>query len=325
MSILEDVDEAASTLRELMNTLATNDEAADTTTVTPMAITPSPIIKSDSVAGAGEAMPDLSDVYDNLVDLWISCLPRKTPGPARLSKEKLVRNVAAELCSSSLAVSIRDKSVVLPKRTRSQERPSLTLTVRTKTHSFEQTDGNAPQTPSSVVMSNLASPVEVLSSHPIEKATSFGDPTEDEAILRLRGYGLSINSPPRLSASMSAILAHWPSAPGADPSKYSWEASRAAIAEGDDIDSDEEEAVVRQRERERRNRRSEKFLKRQRVNTMDADSQPIPTVSFGSQPGPVQQALSSQAAEISMTQPDRGAFGRRLGQRRFKKRRTIGF
>jgi RNA polymerase I-specific transcription initiation factor RRN6 len=325
MSFSEDVDEAASTLRELMDALSLDTEAAGTVTVTPLAIRPSPFIQSDAAAAPVKAMPDLSDVYDKLVALWVSCLPRRIPGPARLAKEKLIRSVATELCLSSMGVFIRDKSVVLPKPAEIQEGTDFVLPVRTKPDLSEKEERKSIQTSSAVPVSSLLTPAATPSLPSSDSTTPFGESVEDGAILRLRGYTLFIKSQPPLGASRSAILAHWPSSPGVHPSKYSWEASRKAVAKDEDIDSAEDEALIRQQEQDRRRRRTERFLKRQRVNTIDAGSQPLPAPAFGSQPDPAQHPVSSQSADVPMTQPDRGAFGSRLGPKGFKKRRTMGF
>lgn len=308
-----------------MNSLGQNEEAADTMAVTPLAIKPTPLVMSDSATESGKAMPDLSHIYDKLVETWVSCLPRKTPGPARLAKEEIVRSTAIELCLSALAISVRDKSVVLPKPAESQEGTDFVLPVRTKPYSTNRLDANPAQISPPMPILGLPSPAITLSLPSNDNAAAVGEPIEDEAILRLRGYVLSINSQPPLGASRSAILAHWPSTPGADPSKYSWEASSRAVAEVENSDSGEEENLIHHRERDRRRRRTEKFLKRSRINTIDEASQPMPTVLFGSQPDFVQHTVSSQTADVLMTQPDRGIFGSRLGQKGFKKRRTIGF
>lgn len=308
-----------------MDALSSNTEAVSPMTATPLAIKPSPFIQSDPVIESGNYMPDLSDVYDKLVELWISCLPHRTPGPARLAREKSVRIIATELCLSSLGVFIRDKSVILPKASESQEKTDFVLPVRTKPDSSETVDGLSTQITSAVPVSSLPTPAATPSLPSNDSTASFREPAEDEAISRLRGYTLSIKSQPPLGASRSAILAHWPSSPGADPSKYSWEASHKAVIEDEDVNSDEEETLIQHREQDRRRRRTEKFLKRQRVNTIDATSQPLPALAFGSQPDPAQHAVSYQTADIPMTLPDRGVFGSRLGPKIFKKRRTMGF
>jgi RNA polymerase I-specific transcription initiation factor RRN6 len=308
-----------------MDTLSSNTEAASTMTVTPLAIKPCPFVQADPVTESGKGMPDLSDVYDKLVNLWVSCLPRKTPGPARLAKAKLVRFVATELCLSSLGVFIRDKSVILPRPAESQKGADFVLAVRAKPDSSETVAGKSTQNSSAIPLSNLPTPAVTPSLPSNDSASSFRAPAEDVAISRLRGYTLSIKSQPPLGASRSAILAHWPSAPGADPSKYSWESSRKAVVEDKDINGDEEEALIQQREQDHRRRRTERFLKRQHVDTIDAASQPLPALDFGSQPDPAQHPVSSQSADVPMTQPDRGAFGSRLGRKVFKKRRTMGF
>jgi RNA polymerase I-specific transcription initiation factor RRN6 len=308
-----------------MDALNSDTEAAGTMTVIPLGIKPSPFVHSDLVTESVNGIPDLSDIYDKLVDLWVSCLPRRTPGPARLAKEKLVRIVATELCLSSLGVFIRDKSVILPKPAELQGGSDFILSVRTKPDSSETVGFQSTQSSSVVPVLSLPTPAVTPSLPSKDSTASFREPAEDEAISRLRGYALSIKSQPPLGTSRSTILAHWPSVPGADPSKYSWEATRKAVVEDEDVNSDEEEALVRQREQDRRRRRTEKFLKRQRVNTIDAASQPLPTLSVGSQPDSAQHPISSQTADLPMTQPGRGVFGSRLGPKGFKKRRTMGF
>jgi len=292
---------------------------------TPLAIRPSPLTPLYVATASAEAMPDLSDIYDKLIGFWVSSLPRKTPGPTRLAKEKLVRSVAAELCLSSLGVFIRDKSITLPKQADPQEDTGFVLPVRNKPNSPETMDAKSTQNSLAVPVSSLPTPTPTPSLPSNDSTASLWELAEDEAIARLRGYTLSIKSQPPLGASRSEILAHWPSAPGADPSKYSWEVSRQSLADGEDINSDQEEALARQREQDRCRRRTEKFLKRQRVNTIDTASQSLPAPVFGSQPDPTQHLISSQNADVPMTQPDRGAFGSRLGPKGLKKRRTMGF
>jgi len=304
-----------------MDALNSDTEVAGAMTVIPLGIKPSPFVHSNLITESVNGIPNLSDIYDKLINLWVSCLPRRTPGPARLAKEKLVRIVATELCLSSLGVLIRDKSIIPPKPAELQEGTGLVLSVRTKPDSSETVDFQSTQSSSVVPVSSLPTPAATPSLPSNDSSASFQEPAEDEAISRLRGYALSIKSQPPLGASRSTILAHWPSVPGADPSKYSWEATRKAVVEDEDVNSDEEEALVRQRVQDRRRRRSERFLKRQRVNAIDAGSQPL----LGSQPDSAQHPVGSQSADLPMTQPDRGVFGSRLGPKGFKKRRTMGF
>ncbi len=322
-----DIDEAASTLRKLIDSLPETEDGESGIAVEILAAWPSPFTELYSDE-SNESMPhDLSEIYDKFVDLWISCLPRKTPGPVRLAIERVVRSIATELYLSSMALLIRDKSVILPETSGSKEGVDFTLPVRAKPCSLGQVASQESLALSSPPGPRLPTPATTPSARLPEKPLKSSGLSEDGAISRLRAYGLVIKSQPPLGAARSAILSHWPCTPGADPSKYSWEAARNAVPQdqNQDAESDDDEAFIRKRKEEQRRRREEKFLKRQRKNTLDAASQPGPTVLFGSQPGPALHVASSQAGDVPMTQPDRGLFGSRLGQMGFKKRRKMGF
>ncbi|KFX90153.1 hypothetical protein V490_06617, partial [Pseudogymnoascus sp. VKM F-3557] len=167
---------------------------------------------------------------------------------------------------------------------------------------------------------------------PSESALS-GEPAEDPAVARLRGYTLSIKSLKPLGSTCASILAQWPETPGTDPATYIWRPEQVSGAAGEEEDSDEEAA--RQRE-EKRRRRTEKFLKRQkgiaspRLETMREvrSSQPPPVVetqpTYRFAASQVTVASSSQAdGGLSMTQPSAGAFGSRAVVK--KKKRKTGF
>jgi RNA polymerase I-specific transcription initiation factor RRN6 len=277
----------------------------------------------------------VSAIYDRLVDVWVTCLPRRTPGPVRLAKDRLVRSIATELYLSSVAVSIRDKSVPMPAPEKPQESLPFVLPVREKGVNVSAAQSLSGPTTRSKMTSlvNASVPdIGIMSPDPIQpvSATVATDApieqTEDDAISRLRGYALSARSLPPLGVIRSSILKHWPAIPGASPFEYSWEDMRKNALTDDGLDSDEEEASIRQKEEERRQKRKEKFLKRERAVTLETGPQSIPMVS-GSQPDPVQPFLSSQPLdpEVPMTQPDRGTFGSRLIKHGSKRRRTRGF
>lgn len=291
-------------------------------TVKPYVVRPSPVTRFEDDTSLNEIMPDLSNVYDKMVDLWVSCLPKQTPGPARLAKERIVRNIAMELHLSSLALLARSKSVSVPKIATPQPGADFVLPVRGKPGSLERMESQGSQGSSVEHSSGL--PTSTAAPILTQNETSIPSvPTEDPAISRLRSYTISIKSQPPPGTARLAILAHWPSTPGADPSNYSWEATRTTVTDDEDLDSDNEEVMKRQKEA-RRKRHAKKFL-RQRADTMGTASQPAPAIPFGSQPAMAQHFLSSQTGDIVMTQPDRGVFGSRPGIKVFKKRRIRGF
>jgi RNA polymerase I-specific transcription initiation factor RRN6 len=230
-----------------------------------------------------------------------------------------------ELYMNSIAISSHSKSVPIPKSTPSNVGVGFILPVRGKPDSAGHIDSQRTQEssaePSSSLPVSSASPIRTRN----ETSAQSGKLAEDPAISRLRGYTISIKSQAPLDAAKSAILAHWPLTPGADPSTYSWETTRTALTGEDALDSDEEEASKRQKEEARRKRRSEKLLRSQRTDVMEAASQPAQGVPFGSQPTLAQHILSSQPNDIPMTQPVTGLFGSRHGRKGFKKKRVSGF
>jgi RNA polymerase I-specific transcription initiation factor RRN6 len=330
------VDEAASSMKALIDFLSQEKDNNPSMAVSLLPLISSSVMADEAGINSDENPLHLSAVYDRMIESWVSCLPLQTPGQMRLAKERMVRAIAAELCLASKAIAVRDKSVHFPESTRPSEGFDLTLPVRPRSN-FSLQESGTRQVPNSQdarkideasypTTPGLPTPTSTPH-HTLGESAPSETPAEDPAISRLRSYTLSIKSQPPLGAAASSILDHWPTTPGLDPTNYSWEAARKAVAEVWDQDSDEEETTNRRKEEERRRHRTERFLKRQRANTDDAASQPAPTVSFGSQPDPAANVTSSQPAEnaLPMTQPDRGLFGSRMGQKSWKKRRTKGF
>ncbi|OBT84726.1 hypothetical protein VE02_06308 [Pseudogymnoascus sp. 03VT05] len=338
----EDVDDGAALLQDFINNFEDN-YAESSMAVTLQSSGLLRMLDLQPDESYGDSLPNLSNVYDRLVNLWVTSLPQNTPGMARIAKEKVVRNVAADLCLSSILVSIRDKSVPLPSTAPPQdleEGPSLTLPIH----------GGRPPSPRTPSRSRFSS--QPLQDHGFEPSSSYatpapsesalsGEPAEDPAVARLRGFALSIKSLKPLGPTCASILAQWPETPGSDPSTYVWRPGQISGAAGEE-EGDSDEEAARQRE-EKRRRRTEKFLKRQKGVAsprlgMVQSSQPPPVQS--SQPPPVMESQpayrfaasqvmvpsSSQAdGGFSMTQPSAGAFGSRAGVVGKKKKRKTGF
>jgi RNA polymerase I-specific transcription initiation factor RRN6 len=326
-NLADDIDDAAVLLGDFMESINEDDDEKSLMNVS---------LRSTGIFDIAntESMASLSDVYDKMVDLWVSCLPRKTPPLVRLAKERLVRNTAAELFLSSLLVSVRDKAVITPAPASPvlQRGHNVTLAVRSGKPDYDSSTGLTSSQPSIdtgfAPILSLPTPSITL---PSESTSITVEPAEDDAIARLRGYAISIKSQKPLGATRTAILAHWPSTPGVDPSTYSWEATQSYTPREAEIYSDDEEAVQQKKDDERRRRRTERFLKRQRTSTVGAYSQPVvATTVAGSQPefDPRMMVASSQMPEVGlpMTQPDTGRHGSRMSLgKAVKKRRTKGF
>lgn len=262
----------------------------------------------------GSKLSGLLKVYDQVGDHWIASLPLKASNLARLSKFKIARKVAVELCLSSIAVSIR-------KRPQTRETLStgggIDLPLYEEPHDSQSLTSQVATSLLPEIRLSLPTPSRTPSVYS-HMSNDTSEPGEDPSTTRLRQYAVSIRSLPDLGES--ALLSQWPSVPGVDPGRYSW---RSNADEGvDQVDS------RKHREEARRRRRVEKFLDRERMKESQGSSQPI-VIRSGSQPELGQPATSSQSVtEVSMTQPDRGAFGTRStkpGKKKQGKRRAAGF
>jgi RNA polymerase I-specific transcription initiation factor RRN6 len=264
----------------------------------------------------GSGLSDLLKVYDQVGEFWMTSLPVKVSNLARLSKFKVARKVAIELCLSSIAVSHRRRApqeaemplpggeADLPLYNEGPNDSGLLMSSPQITTNLSPEVGFGLPTPS-------RSPS--VYSH---VSNNSSEATEHPSISRLRQYAISIKSQPDLGES--ALLAKWPSSPGVDPTQYSWHPT--AAGDGDENDS-------KRREEERRRRRTEKFLNRERIKSSQASPQPT-LMRSGSQPELGQPATSSQTVDVPMTQPDRGAFGARSvksGKKKQARRRAAGF
>lgn len=266
----------------------------------------------------GSSLSDLLKVYDQVGEFWMASLPPKVSNLARLSKFKVARKVAIELCLSSIAVSLRMRT------SQAAEIPLASSEADLPLYDDELSDSGLlipPQIAQNLLPEagiGLPTPSRSPSVYSYMSDTNSGA-TEHPSISRLRQYAVSIKSQPDLAES--TLLAKWPSSPGLDPAQYSW--GRAA-----DEDGDEDENESERLEEERRRRRTEKFLNRERIKSSQVSPQPS-LMRSGSQPEPGQPPTSSQTVDIPMTQPDRGAFGARSVKSSKKKkqvrRRAAGF
>jgi hypothetical protein len=262
-----------------------------------------------------EAISSLAGRYDALIRHWVSNLPAHISAHARLTKARLIRQIATELHLSSTIISVEDSRAALPRSdggllrsSRSSSRASVSRS------SINSQSGSEP-------------PFSDAS-----EGTSY--PTEDPSITRIRRY-VSIASAPPLDPARAEILAHWPSTPGSDPGTYSWSTTRRALAELRDSDSDGEGGTARRKAARKRQKRA-LGLGSQAVGVNS--TQPAPRTGEPLML-PLRSADSASTQEahgppgrdvhsVTMSQPVRGAFGGRLGRRAGRntgRTRTKGF
>jgi RNA polymerase I-specific transcription initiation factor RRN6 len=262
-------------------------------------------------SGEDTTLPNLFAIYDDLANAWMTNLPPHVPGHTRVSMHKIIRQVAIELCLSSVGLALRPKEPEQPAPLDGHDEqgavPSSPL------YTPEMTPAAVSEPPVSMSL-----PPRTPSVYSHATNTTGSELGENPAITRLRQHAVSIGS--QADPGKSKFLSSW--VVGGNPAEYSWEATQKAA------DSGEEDDHRRRREEARRKRRTEKFLNRERARApVAAESQPA-FLPAGSQPDFAHNGFSSQTVdELPMTQPDRGAFGSRTATKGKKKgkRRKSGF
>lgn len=312
--ITEDLDQFALTMSDFLGSIQREQDVAHSLRVTDIV---------QGVLPFSSGIPEVMELYDQLVDIWIACLPLEVPGIARLSMFKSVRKIAIEMCLSSITVSPQvSVPVIAAEQAEPRPRPKVKQSVSHKNMpAFYSSEGFSQKPEGNFSLT----PAQTSSIYSSNSNAAAEDQDGDPAISRLRKYAVSIASQP--APLNSSLLSHWPSVPGADPSKYSWEAAKEASGAADDADSLDH---IARREEARRRKRTEKFPNRDKGADTDASSISGYTQT-GSQPTMAHHTMSLQATEEHpMTQPDRGVFGSRTAPKSVKKkkqaqRRAAGF
>ena len=163
-----------------------------------------------------------------------------------------------------------------------------------------------------------------------QSSSSTAAPSEDPASQRLRAL-VSLTPQPALPTNLSSILAHW--TVGADPADYNWAATQNAFAI--DKEGDERTDASESRKSKRKKRLQQKSMEDWsashplRDRTALGGSQPTPAVLAGSQPTGMVDSSQTVATQdgglVPMSQPVRGRFGMRTGKDVRKKKRVDGF
>lgn len=268
---------------------------------------------------------ELSSIYETLIQTWIVPLSRRVPGRVRIALEKLLRDMAGQICLASYAMRIdlgttgeEDKNQ--PENLEAGKRFALPVRRRTSATNLgkgkERADPVSSPAPGSSQISEdagsmastafaaLPTPEPTPSLRSRSSVTSLAG-SEDPASQRLRAYA-SLAPQPALPTKMSNLLGHWQV--GVDPAKYDWEAAQQAS-----VSEDESEDESQTRLRQRANRRR----KRQRENTVGPSSQPTPKRLGGSQAQQGQNSRDTQGSSqqtegvVTMSQVEPGKFGGR--------------
>lgn len=267
---------------------------------------------------------EITSVYEALVQTWIAPLPTRVPSRARIALEKLLRDIAAEICLASHALYLGPGLVASEENTEGvstgvgprfdlpmRRRPSAASLGKGKEKELER---SSPALPSSQVSEDVGflppSPFQALptpeptpSLHSRSSVSSFAG-SEAAASQRLQAFA-KITPQPSLPSKMSNLLGQWQL--GADPAFYNWEAAQQTA---DSEDESENQSRAKQRQRQRNDKRR----KRHKEHTVGPSSQPSPKRLGGSQPQLAKDTQEdSQRIEslVTNSQVEPGRFGGR--------------
>ncbi|KAJ5129221.1 uncharacterized protein N7515_005260 [Penicillium bovifimosum] len=255
-----------------------------------------------------EADKNLFNVYDRIVDDWMSTLPRIIPVHTRLMKEKLIRGVAADLILSRLLrISTSLDGINLPQLADAEEDQVNEQAVAQNQHLH------------SSYFSLLSSSQIPASQSSMTNSRLFGsrrDPMPAQqskyaAVPVLSGLSAftTFKSQRPTPRNVTNLLSHW--SVGSNPQEYTWERI------------EDEETRRSSRPNTPRSRR------KKRSQTRDQSLPPTPSVpmvrTWGSQPVAPRINSSQPTDGMPMTQMERGIFGAREFKKPKKKKRAAGF
>jgi hypothetical protein len=262
------------------------------------------------------------EFYQILLSHYLDPLPPEIPDRIRVNKERLARNVAIDLVLAGTTT-----------------QPSIH---KQETHTVEEGKySDSALTTTITPMPGSDSDQVDLATHSQPASTLPPAAEEHPACLRLRTYTtVSGNAMTTVTpAGVYNILAHLPSDIESDPSSYDWRSTKASIAAEFDTDAGPADPRARRRA-EKKTQAKRKRTESQAKAAEDQVRQHAPPIIGSSQMVlPTRGLQSSQAMAPErdafsglgpMTQPERGAFGTRLGgmaaARKDKaKKRAAGF
>lgn len=239
----------------------------------------------------------LSQVYDSLVQAYISPLPQTIPARVRITLDRLLRDTAAQICLSVHKLQVKsepDGGDDDPQGESLTKDPSFSLPVRRKASASNlSVKGKEKAAAQSIplLMSSSQNPQISIDTgfQPIQNSELTASlhssisslPSEDLSSLRLRLL-TTLTPQPCLPPKLSSLLSHWSTF--TDPSFYDWEAAQEAPEAENEPETD---AQAKRREKRR---------KRQRDNTLGSSSQPS---AKRSDLGGSQSVLPAQALPLS--------------------------
>lgn len=340
---VSDIDEASSALQELLLDI----EQAGTVGGTRIAR----IAPQRSLHVGADLQPDISGLYDEILQSWIASLSQNVPVRLRQHSERLARRIAAEVTLAGMrqiphglqAVDLNtqpdvDKRVdmnmpILSSQPLASSPPRMPSTQPLPTPPLSQ---SGSQPPSSRSPGSLAV-------HSLEPNSSSQSPTDSEPITRLSRhlrFKDDVLSPVSVPDSVQQLLGQWQ--PGTDPHTYDWTAAEVAdrIENLDEISQQQLEKARKKKERREKRQRREDELARSQPSSQPFATVPIvyprssPGPMFGGMGGssqiPLQpfslpsrnvntQGQESSQPFVAQSQVEPGKFGGRPDKKKKKK------
>ncbi|KAI6825916.1 hypothetical protein KC367_g5807 [Hortaea werneckii] len=279
----------------------------------------------------------LTDVYNQMIDDYISPLPPSISGRTRLAKESLVRNAAADVALASRFICTEEAEQPTQEIQESQQQSwEPPMRFGGDVASSQLLPSSQTYDSSSQVQHSQRSilPTPSPSATPSVTTASSGTSIFASEVSRLaRITSFSKPAPSALPRSLRNVLAHWP--PDEDPDDYDWVKTSRRIRHADE--AFEDEAGMTEKERLRLQRRAERHIRRQRKEAAASQAAQIassqaPEIAISaSQPRaekvesqPVGLAASSQIQDRGVPSASQMVPGR-FGGRPAKKKRKQGF
>lgn len=352
MPAIGDIDTASTAFQDLLQISATN-RLAEASGVSIKPVAPASVL---GWSNRDSGLISLPSVYSSVISYALGHLPLSASNRYRLIKERMARQVAAELTLASAKVTPPDSSLPaqsfrdvtdaemqggdcgglsLPVRVGRKEKETASADLipldssQYGSQAFTHTDSHLPPVlPFTALPTPSATPSLVSSSTFVSTGSERGMTPYNA----LREYVTFTRRPPPFPVNMDKVLSHWHV--GADPFKYSYITTRRTI----DTANDSEIGGMSVRQRARLQRKAERHLHRQRREiaaakkaTAMSASQPalLTTTGYRRSPTPVlptlqtsMQAVPSQVSPVS--QVVAGPYGGRAVKKR-KVQRMHGF
>ena len=220
----------------------------------------------------------LSTVYENIVAQWLACVPDDVSSKVRMSKEKLARQIAAELCLASMVL----RSDRQTEGAEDQQKTTGTNKIQSSTvqstssqanyderrqisdntikHSYQEPRSSTQKraTAELAILDNAIFPAASATSSVMSSSSAYSTRPLHCTALNSYGYSPSSRTLPR---ALSRCLDTWNL--GENPYSFDGDIAIQAVTRPSDVDEDNEYGMSAS-ERRRLQRRAERLLKRQR-------------------------------------------------------------